>query len=114
MELDNAFKELINSNIINNNLINNTNNNINNNINTNNNNNNHIILVFNMKDNTTTITNMKIAISMYKILNNCYLKNIENIYVYNLNGLINFFTKLFSKSFNKKIICAKPSFDFID
>jgi hypothetical protein len=101
MELDNALRELINSNIITNNTINNTSNN-------------QIILVFNMKDNTTSLTNMKIAVSMYKILNNCYLNNIENIYVYNLNGLINFFTKLFSKSFNKKIICDKPLLDFVN
>ena len=88
MELDNAFSNIITKNI----NIKKTN----------------LIFIFNMRDNTTSLKNLKIAITMYKILNNCYISEIKNIYVYNMNGLIKFFTKVFNRSFNNKIINNKP------
>lgn len=73
----------------------------------NNNNNNRefkIVFVFNMINSSNTINNIRIAQEMYNILNNCYINIIKNIYVINLGALISFFTKLFSKHFNNKII----------
>lgn len=70
-----------------------------------------INIVFNMKDNSNTLQNIKIAKAMYKILNTCFNDEIENIYVYNFGLFMNFFTKLFSSTFNDKIItCANNPF----
>jgi hypothetical protein len=63
-----------------------------------------INFVFNMKDNSNTLQNIKIAKAMYKILNTCFNNEIENIYVYNFGFFMKFFTKLFSSTFNDKII----------
>lgn len=89
MELDNVFRYIVSKNIHKKKT--------------------NLIFIFNMRDNTTSLKNLKIAITMYKILNNCYINEIKNIYVYNMNGLIKFFTNVFNRSFNNKIINNKPN-----
>jgi hypothetical protein len=64
-----------------------------------------IKLVFNMKNNTNSLRNIKIAKAMYNIINECYINDIVKIQVHNFGSFMKFFTKLFTKSFNKKIIC---------
>lgn len=69
-----------------------------------------IILLFNMENSKTSFKNLKTAKKMYRILNDCYIDYIEQIYVYNMNILLSLFTKSFSSVFNNKIICKKPDF----
>lgn len=64
-----------------------------------------IRMVFNMKNNKNSLRNIRIATAMYNIINDCYMKNITEIQVYNFGGFMKFFTKLFNKAFNNKIIC---------
>lgn len=63
-----------------------------------------IKLVFNMKNNTNSFRNIKIAKAMYNVINECYIDNIVEIHVHNFGRFMKFFTKLFTKSFNKKIV----------
>ena len=58
-----------------------------------------------MKNNTNSLRNIKIAKAMYNVINDCYIDDIAEIQVHNFGGFMKFFTKLFTKSFNKKIVC---------
>ena len=64
-----------------------------------------IKLVFNMKNNKNSLRNIKIAKAMYNVINDCYIDEIAEIQVHNFGGFMRFFTKLFTKSFNNKIVC---------
>lgn len=65
----------------------------------------NMIIIFNMRNIKTKdyIEHIKIAYHMYKILQDCYKKDLINIYVSNLSAPIELFTRFFSFSFNKKI-----------
>jgi hypothetical protein len=61
-----------------------------------------ITIIFNMNS-TNSMQNIKIITEMYNIIN-CYIDNIEYIKIINVGYLMKLFTKLFSITFNNKII----------
>jgi hypothetical protein len=63
-----------------------------------------ITMIFNMRDNTYSMQNIKIATAMYNIISDCYINDIEYIKVSNFGSFMKLFTKLFSITFNNKII----------
>jgi hypothetical protein len=64
-----------------------------------------IKMIFNMKNNTNSIRNIQIAKAMYNLINDCYIDEIEEIQVFNFGVFMKFFTRLFKRSFNNKIVC---------
>jgi hypothetical protein len=64
-----------------------------------------IKMIFNMKNNTNSIRNIQIAKAMYNLINDCYIDEIEEIQVFNFGVFMKFFTRLFTKTFNNKIVC---------
>jgi hypothetical protein len=68
-----------------------------------------INIIFNMVNNKNSIHNIKIAKALYKILNECYNDEVENIHVHNFGPFMRFFTKLFSSTFNNKIIISNEN-----
>lgn len=65
----------------------------------------YFTLIFNMRNTKMKdyIKHLQIAYNIYKILKDCYMDELKNIYVTNLSMSLNIFTKFFAFSFNKKI-----------